>query len=192
MSQRLLELTNAHQAFVQLSSMLKKEDAIRTDRKMYKRDNRITYIFKCKGYLCENEIRIQAQYLKKLKGFCRRCCQKGLPFHAKYNELKRTCIRRHHEITLTYEEFIEFTKIKNCHYCCSEIEWQPFTKDIKDNKVVSRSYRLDRTNNDLGYTKENCVVCCWRCNSAKGDRYTYDEWFAMTALFRNKRELSAA
>jgi len=53
----------------------------------------------------------------------------------------------------------------------------------------SRSYKLDRMNNDSGYTKDNCVVCCWKCNQSKGNRYTYEEWYGMTAYFREKTVL---
>jgi len=40
-----------------------------------------------------------------------------------------------------------------CHYCYVE---------------PSPTHGIDRYNNDLGYTKENAVPCCWMCNHAKG------------------------
>ena len=80
---------------------------------------------------------------------------------------------RGYEVLLTYEEFLEFTKTLRCHYCFAEIDW---TKDQR--------YNLDRRNNDIGYTKENCVVCCPRCNYGKSNLFTYDEWYGMTSWFR--------
>jgi 5-methylcytosine-specific restriction endonuclease McrA len=165
--------------------MIDRKDAISVERKFYPGTGYVnTYIFKCKGFECDELCRVQTQYLKKSKGLCKRCVQKGLPFEAKYNELKKSCKRRNIDLTISYEDFLEYTKIVNCHYCLDKIVWYPFTRDTKDHSVVSRSYNLDRKNNDLGYTKENCVVCCWKCNSAKSARYTYDEWYGMTEYFR--------
>jgi hypothetical protein len=36
----------------------------------------------------------------------------------------------------------------------------------------------------LGYVEVNVVGCCKRCNIAKGNRFTYDEWYGMTEYFR--------
>jgi hypothetical protein len=47
-------------------------------------------------------------------------------------------------------------------------------------------YQLDRKDNDLGYTPENVVACCTRCNYAKRDHFTYDELYAMTECFRRR------
>jgi hypothetical protein len=46
------------------------------------------------------------------------------------------------------------------------------------------AYRLDRKDNSLGYIPGNVVGCCTRCNYAKGDRYSYIEWYAMSEPFR--------
>lgn len=162
-------------------------DIIKIEKKKYhgRLDIIYTYVVKCKGYQCNGICRIQKCHLKKSKGLCKRCVQKGPPYRAKYNELVKTCRRRNLKLTLTFSEFLKFTRIKTCHYCFNIINWEPFTK-TQDGKIISRSYNLDRKNNNLGYTKQNCVVCCWKCNSAKGNRYSYEEWFAMTSIFRKE------
>ena len=51
-----------------------------------------------------------------------------------------------------------------CHYCGLE------PAQIKTSKNGVFLYNgIDRFDNTLGYTKENCVACCWYCNQAKSD-----------------------
>lgn len=161
---------------------------LKEEYKIYNKHSRVTiWTFNCLGYKCNNIVRIQKHAIYRHTGMCSSCCQRGRPFEAMYNELFNRKERHGKEVTLSYEEFLEFTKIEQCHYCLDEIKWVPFTKDGHGNDLKDgRSYKLDRKNNNIGYTKDNCVVCCWTCNSAKGSRYTYDQFHTMTASFRNK------
>lgn len=68
-----------------------------------------------------------------------------------------------------------FTKIKVCHYCWDEIVWKEHD---------ARRYNLDRKDNRQGYSAENCVVCCSRCNMGKSNMFSYDEWYGMTSYLR--------
>ena len=43
---------------------------------------------------------------------------------------------------------------------------------------------IDRFNNFLGYTVENCVPCCTQCNISKND-YTFDEFIEMCTNVAN-------
>jgi len=83
---------------------------------------------------------------------------------------------------LSYEDFLAFTSIKECHYCDSEIVWT-IKNTLKS--VSGQGYHLDRKVNALGYVKENCVVCCTRCNYAKCDHFTYEEWVQIGALIKS-------
>ena len=38
-----------------------------------------------------------------------------------------------------------------------------------------RGVRLDRLDNDLGYTLANVVPCCYLCNITRGNRFSSDE-----------------
>lgn len=80
---------------------------------------------------------------------------------------------------LTYEEFVEFTSTLRCHYCQSEVTWAEFNVDKHGN-----NYNLDRKDHTKTYSKDNCVVCCARCNWGKQDQFSYDEWYGMTAYLR--------
>ena len=102
------------------------------------------------------------------------------PFEAVHNYLIKFN-QTHKTVTITYEDFVEFTKIKECHYCKNVIPWKEYQKSGSSKNT---SYYLDRKDNNLGYTKENCVVCCPRCNKGKGFMFTYDQWYKMTEPFR--------
>jgi hypothetical protein len=43
---------------------------------------------------------------------------------------------------------------------------------------------LDRKDNDKGYTPENSVACCKRCNYTKGYYYTYAEMMRLSVVIR--------
>lgn len=165
---------------------LTKEGALRVDIKLatYKeRKHKIKlYVYQCLG--CSKEIKLLSGSLRTHTGRCESCCQRGLPYEATYNELVNRYGRHKHEINLTYLEFLEFTKIKNCHYCHKDLEWKPFTKINGEDVEGGRAYKLDRKDNDLSYSPENCVTCCWKCNVTKGNRYTYELYYEMAAPLR--------
>lgn len=111
------------------------------------------------------------------------CTKKGLrlrPYEALYNTIKR--LNPDKGIKLTYEEFVGFTKLTQCHYCGANIRWAEF--DIIRN---GSNYNLDRKDNSLGYSRSNCVVCCPRCNRAKSNHFTYEEWVQIGDLIRSWR-----
>lgn len=60
------------------------------------------------------------------------------------------------------------------------VESNVFTVENAIN-TQTRTYGKD---NSLGYSVSNCVVCCHRCNDAKSNGYSYEQWFGMTAYFR--------
>jgi hypothetical protein len=93
------------------------------------------------------------------------------PYEALYNCFTSRSKKARHAVSLTYEDFVEFTSTVECHYCKAPIEWvKHFTSGGPWIK-----YNLDRKDNDQGYSKENCVVCCSSCNFTKGHRLTYEE-----------------
>lgn len=116
------------------------------------------------------------------------CLRKALNYNVPYYWLYRILVKgihekRYHDFTndiMTYEDFLTFTNISQCHYCGEPVIWsehtlykEPYTRGKVRN--IDRRYNLDRKNNSIGYTKENCVVCCSLCNYIKGKTLTYDE-----------------
>lgn len=133
------------------------------------------YILKCLEPDCNNEIRVYKGKEAKPTGRCRACCSKSRPFQYIYNSLLLGAKHKAQSFDLTYEEFVSFTHQKTCHYCRSPVEWLEWSY-----QGASAKYNLDRKDSGIGYTKENCVVCCTSCNYTKGARFTYDEFMLLS------------
>lgn len=109
------------------------------------------------------------------------CSRRVRPFEALYNILRGHAKQYGHEILLTYEEFLSFTNTVSCVYCSREVMWSRINTNTKRE---GQRYNLDRKNNSLGYSKENCVVCCKECNLIKGARFTYEQMLQIGALIK--------
>lgn len=68
------------------------------------------------------------------------------------NHNQESLKRGHGDFHLTFDEFSRLVT-GYCYYC----------KHKDDNEAIG----IDRINNDIGYTKENCVPACWKCNKMK-------------------------
>ena len=68
---------------------------------------------------------------------------------------------------LEIDHFLELTK-SNCYYCgsppSSVTSWWRKTTDPRNQYTYNG---IDRKDNGAGYTKENSVPCCGKCNFAK-------------------------
>jgi hypothetical protein len=104
------------------------------------------------------------------------------PYESLYNSFLRNTKKRNLENYLSYKDFVLYTKQNHCHYCGEKITWSKYA--IKKN---GSQYNLDRKNNNEGYKKNNLVVCCIKCNKAKGNRYTYGEWKIMAEALKEYR-----
>lgn len=143
--------------------------------------SRTIYITKCKE--CLSLIKIRRSEIKKASFKCQSCSHKKNPFESLFNTF---CLdHRKLSNTITFKNFLNFTKQKNCHYCLDKINWIEYS--TVNGKFKSNAYYLDRKNNTKGYSVKNCVVCCTKCNLAKGNRYSYEEWYGMTKYFRSKK-----
>lgn len=100
------------------------------------------------------------------------------PYHWLFNALYHHCKRDEKKLSLTFEEFLTFITVTQCHYCGSKIHWPSCSRYRDENGKLLRhrsAFQLDRKDNDREYSLSNCVVCCSRCNSIKGETLTYDE-----------------
>lgn len=95
------------------------------------------------------------------------------PYEWLYNRLIKQAV---HPVKLSYRQFVKFTEVKSCHYCSVAIDWEK-----------TKGWNLDRKNNKLGYSKNNCVVSCWKCNKGKSNLFTYEEWVEIGKVLRRLR-----
>lgn len=103
------------------------------------------------------------------------------PFEAIYNRLVKAASYRGYLCDLSYEEYLDFTKFEKCHYCSDTLNWSVYS-------TVEKGHFIDRKDNTLGYTKDNCVVCCPRCNRSKSNSFSYKEWVEIGKTIREFRE----
>ena len=75
------------------------------------------------------------------------------------------------EFMLSEDDLTNLFK-SSCHYCGTP--------------PPTNLHGIDRVNPKLGYLKENCVSCCWRCNRAKNnDTYeVFIEW--ATSVYKHQ------
>ena len=98
----------------------------------------------------------------------------------------RHCKEYNREWLLTNEEAYEIFQ-SNCYYCGTK------PSQIRKTRKLALPYiynGIDRIDNNLGYTKENCVPCCKYCNYAKRDRTIKDFFDWAKKLGENLSKLS--
>ena len=136
--------------------------------------------WKCKC-ICGTIRIICSDHLRSGKRTGCKSCNNGIklrPFESLFNKLVYFSKKRGINITLSYEDYCTFATVNNCHYCGKSIIWKKHSPERK-------GHNLDRKDNSLGYTLDNCVVCCPRCNWSKSNDFTYDEWVLIGNLIRS-------
>jgi len=159
--------------------MLNKENAIRKEKKIKGKNRYYIYIFECS--MCKKELNIQSSSLTTHSGKCMRCTQLKEPYKYIYNELKQHK-KVDKDVIITFEEFLELINNSKCHYCDTHLVYEKYSRFW--GKTNSRAHQLDRKNNNLSYSKDNLVTCCWECNRLKSDRFTYDEFIQFTPILK--------
>jgi hypothetical protein len=150
--------------------------------------DRYQYLCRC---ACGTERTVRAAWL--MNGHSRSCGCLRLeaitksPFESVYNKLLYVAERRKHTVDLSYEDYLVFTHVKECHYCGANLYWRKVYAYGKPG-----GHNLDRKDNSLGYSVDNCVVCCGWCNRTKGDRFTYEEFMLVAPILRMIQELRKA
>lgn len=138
-----------------------------------------TYVFDC--VKCgQAEVRVSSGALYTTQCMCRSCAGKKRPYEYILGTLKSTARHRNIDVSLTYEEFLEFVSVGECHYCGSHIPWLPHA--VGEN--YPKAYYLDRIDNARGYSRDNCVPCCTACNFVRQDKLSYHEMLILAPGLR--------
>jgi 5-methylcytosine-specific restriction endonuclease McrA len=86
-------------------------------------------------------------------------------FNSLYCSYKYRATKKNYNWGLSKEDFRLLTS-SNCVYC-GRLPEQIYKHN--DSSYGGYTYNgIDRKNNSRGYTLENVVSCCWKCNLAKG------------------------
>ena len=123
----------------------------------------------CK-YLCdcgkESQIRL-SDIISNGKSSCG--CMSGLPdgessMRRVISDYKSNAQRKNREYSLSNDS-VRKLLLSDCFYCSSPPGRKVDYKKLKGSIIVSG---IDRLDNNKGYTEENCVSSCKRCNYKKG------------------------
>lgn len=79
------------------------------------------------------------------------------------------------------DKFVDFMRERHeceyCHITKKKIDSLIEKKQLNKKKHTRGwSLEIDRKEPNLEYTRENCVWCCYWCNNAKTDEFSYDEF----------------
>lgn len=105
------------------------------------------------------------------QGRAPRCFPVG--FGIAVTDYQQSAKKRGLAMELSDEQFLALFA-GECHYCGSGPSRVIGKNRTASNKVFVYN-GIDRKSNGLGYTADNCVSCCTRCNYAKG-AMDYDEF----------------
>lgn len=86
----------------------------------------------------------------------------------RYNRVKLGAKKRGINFNLDKKFFSDRFQ-NNCHYCGDK------HKDIG----------FDRIDNELGYTTDNVVVCCFDCNKMKNDKTRFEFMHKISSIYEN-------
>lgn len=107
----------------------------------------------------------------KSKG-CQKCAMKSFrkekghsSFILRYGIYRRTAQTRNLSFNLTHEEFKTLTQ-QDCFYCGAKPSMVSKSKTGYGEYIYNG---IDRKDNTLGYSINNCVAACKTCNFAKND-----------------------
>lgn len=73
------------------------------------------------------------------------------------------------ELTLNVDEFSNLIT-QNCYYCDESPKDYEVYKNKYAKSEIIKFNGIDRIDSNKGYIVNNCVTCCWKCNSMKSNR----------------------
>lgn len=114
---------------------------------------------------CGCLVAINLAKIRKEHGPCNILPKGQASFNNLYHNYKKSAKHNKRSFELTPDQFRQFTSSK-CYFCGK----LPYNEHKPPSNNGGYLYNgIDRLNNNLGYTIENCVPCCTLCNYTKRD-----------------------
>lgn len=138
--------------------------------KNYSHKIKSTKFFNCECTLCGLESVLKHNSIKKNKN-CIHCFQRGIKPKIEsqlkhiFNQYINNAKERNLNFDINKEQFKKLIS-SNCYYCGIAPKEKIFTQ-VKNLKIGLLFNGIDRVNNIVGYTIDNCVTCCSVCNQMK-------------------------
>jgi hypothetical protein len=144
--------------------------------------NRILWQFKCGcGKICEKAASDVTRGRTRSCGCLgeetkKQAGQRGIHYNTKpnkegaYNKLygnyKRNAKYRNYDWNLSKDQFKKLI-INNCYYCNSQPTAEYSNCEVRTEANTLKYNGIDRKDNSIGYTPENCITSCYFCNKMK-------------------------
>lgn len=146
------------------------------------KDRNRNILWRCKCLsICGKVVKKTRAHLNKIKDAGCNCQIRSAPGNAGFTQLwnsyKRGAKIRGYVFKLTKDEFAELTK-GTCAYCGTPPSQTSYACHNSSKEAMANSaynYNgVDRVDNNVGYTRANCVPCCSVCNYIKSQASTED------------------
>lgn len=155
MTRKIIDLTG---------KIFKDYEVIKLSEMKIRSDGGSVPYWECKCIKCGNFKYVAGKNLKDdVCCTCSKCNEGESSLNGLYLVYKNAAIKRNIPYEIDKEYFRKLTK-GDCYYCGIEPK-QIYGMKTSNGYCVYNG--VDRIDNDLGYTEENCVSCCGRCNVGK-------------------------
>jgi len=138
--------------------------------------------------ICDEEKPI-TEFKKGRGRLCKKCdlkkfyeWQEQKPLFKDYGRLKGNAKSRGVDFNISYEEFVNWYDAQEryddelmCFYCGRQMD--------SENRRNLNGTTIDRFDPPLGYTPNNMVFCCRRCNMVKGNWFQPDEMLEIAGKY---------
>lgn len=89
--------------------------------------------------------------------------------HSKRSDVRYNRLDLNHFIDRIFVEQLMVEQKMKCIYCDVDMK-------LDCDKLASELMSIERVDNEIGHTKANCVLACYKCNLTRQDKYTFEEF----------------
>lgn len=171
---RIQKEINKGDVFDKLTVISQEVEIIKVSNGKRNIKNKRLHVCQC---ICGNIAKYDASHLNTGRSKnCSRCSYKTRPqSEVKYTPLERLfnlsivqrVKKKNIPLEITIDEYSNIIEA-NCYYCGAE----PLLKRYAGGIIWANG--VDRIDSSIGYTLDNCVACCKKCNTMKMDMKVYD------------------